>query len=557
MVILKEGDMKNRYQILSLLLSALALSSCSVANMLADGAETPDIEGENMQLYHGEDVTFAWSKGTEGQCQWYENDGFSLPGTAIEGETSPTLTIASDDETFSSFGIHYYECVQGTAHSPLYAVAFTGKPILYLDTGGHTIEHDTYLDLEDAGGSLVVYEYDEDDGYSSTDLTSPDGKASQIKGRGNTSWEMDKKGYNIKLGKKTKMMGMHKSKKWSMIANNADKTLLRNRYAVAIGNVDEDTALGESTGIFDNIFWDPEYVPFDFVLNGEYRGSYTMVQSVKVEEGRIWGTSEDEDADTTTLEDSTEGMFVVEYNARMDEPHNYSTTRGAPITLKDPDLDEENDDSALVQAYRNRVQEAEDALFSGDWDEFEEKWDTDSLVDMYLVNEFLKNKDSNGVGSMYYVYVPADGKMYGGPSWDFDLSAGNTKANEAAYAQGYRSRRNLWFGQMLSYSEFQEKVQDRWNEKKTELRASIETFIQTMGDDMASHYESTYNFVRWKALGAYWESSPDGYTHRKTYQSELNFMKDWLYDRWDWMDQAMNDLSSYSDYDFVLSGGNK
>ena len=50
-----------------------------------------------------------------------------------------------------------------------------------------------------------------------------------IRGRGNTSWtEMPKKSYKIEFVNKQAMLGMPKDRDWALIANYADKTLMKN-----------------------------------------------------------------------------------------------------------------------------------------------------------------------------------------------------------------------------------------------------------------------------------------------------------------------------------------
>ena len=49
-----------------------------------------------------------------------------------------------------------------------------------------------------------------------------------IRGRGNSSWSMPKKSYKIELAKKQSMLGMPKDRDWALIANYADKTLMKN-----------------------------------------------------------------------------------------------------------------------------------------------------------------------------------------------------------------------------------------------------------------------------------------------------------------------------------------
>ena len=55
--------------------------------------------------------------------------------------------------------------------------------------------------------------------------TAYDGELTQIRGRGNSTFQYQKKGYQLKLGKKTALLGMEKDKTWLLIANNYDYSL--------------------------------------------------------------------------------------------------------------------------------------------------------------------------------------------------------------------------------------------------------------------------------------------------------------------------------------------
>ena len=54
-----------------------------------------------------------------------------------------------------------------------------------------------------------------------------DGALDKIQGRGNGTWgATNKRPFNIKLGVSTSLLGMSKAKKWCLLANEADETLI-------------------------------------------------------------------------------------------------------------------------------------------------------------------------------------------------------------------------------------------------------------------------------------------------------------------------------------------
>ena len=89
-----------------------------------------------------------------------------------------------------------------------------------------------------------------------------------IRGRGNSSWEMPKKSYKIEFDKKQSMLGMPKDKDWALIANYADKTLMRNDLAYRLS-----AAL--------DVFYAPRCEFAELYVNGNYLGVYLVTETIK------------------------------------------------------------------------------------------------------------------------------------------------------------------------------------------------------------------------------------------------------------------------------------
>lgn len=85
------------------------------------------------------------------------------------------------------------------------------------------------------GTTLDQIHQDKDVKYPGNDLVLTDGDdvltgTVEIKGRGNSTWrEYAKKPYQIKFSKKTSVLGMPAAKKWILLANASDDSMIRTR----------------------------------------------------------------------------------------------------------------------------------------------------------------------------------------------------------------------------------------------------------------------------------------------------------------------------------------
>ena len=247
-------------------------------------------------------------------------------------------------------------------------------------------------------------------------IVTPDGKidntaVKKIKGRGNTSWDKPKKGYNITYDKKVGIAGMEKNKKYSILPNYQDDALSRNRFLYD---------LSDAVGI--PYASDSRYV--DFYVNGFYWGSYLMAE--KVEPGSLV-TDVDETAylndDGTVKEDFP---FIAEVDASAGDDDYWVSSNNLKITIKAPEIDPGEPGYDEVKAYvKTKFNQFYNATsVSGDLSAVA---DIDSVAKLYLINELGKNWDS-GVSSTFFTYHQDENgnyKFYGSPVWDYDNSLGN------------------------------------------------------------------------------------------------------------------------------------
>ena len=240
----------------------------------------------------------------------------------------------------------------------------------------------------------------------------------ELKGRGNATWELDKKAYQIKLGKKQSILGMGKDKTWIILANHGDRSLIRNKLAYDFAKeMNMEFAL------------DSEFV--DVYFNGEYRGNYLLTEKVEVGKERV-DIYDLEEEDENPDADRVTGGYLLEYDrlAQSEKTWTIGPETGRLITIKSPEEANEQQ-RAYITAF---IANMENAIYSEDGKSTEGKhyseyMDVDSFIKLYWINEIFKNGDFFYGSTFMYKDVGADEKLYSSPAWDFDITLANACSN--------------------------------------------------------------------------------------------------------------------------------
>jgi len=408
----------------------------------------------------------------------------------------------------------------------------TGLPTVYFDTneGGVIKDTDTYLEGRFTMTASAAFP-------QCAAVTSALMKA---QGRGNYTWTLAKKPYNFSLDKKTDLCGMGSNKKWALIANHYDRSLLRNSVALHLG------------GLMTNLAYTPQSIPIDVYVNGEYQGSYTLVERVSVSENRV---NIDELADNqggvNDGHPEVTGGYLLEWDFREGSDHNvYVGESTGWVGIKEPE--DEDDGSGITPAqiaYIDQyLDDADAALFASDFDDPETGWqkylDAPSLVDYYLISELTKNLDSNMYTSVY-MYKTRDtdteeGKLFFGPLWDFDTSMGDALyPGGQGVATGWYLRNvnnNIeakqtdvtWFNRLNQDPAFRAMVEARWQEVYPQLQTG-DAFIAGQIPLISS--SAALNFQKWSVT----ERLEDVQVIKGSWQAETAYLREWLAARLQWM----------------------
>lgn len=340
---------------------------------------------------------------------------------------------------------------------------------------------------------------------------------SKIKVRGNSTSSGEKKPYNFKLSGKTELLGMGKAKKWCLLANCYEKTLIRNEMVFDFAR--NSTCL--------------EYTPdsrfVDVYLNGILQGNYILCEAVEAGSNRV-----DIDIDN--------GEYLLERDVRDDEGTVYinSPVLGIRFGINEP----EEPTAQQVEELQAFLKKAENALVSGKMSEIEKYFNVESVVDFYIIMEYFKQVDISVGSTRFYI---KDGKIHGGPVWDFDLTMGNCLSSYyTAYNNVGGSGKSCegiycnvdWFRYFNQVADFKEMR----NERYLELQDSIvNLYTRTVNgisyiDEVTASYGASfarnYKEAGWKIDKVYSELER---IPEKTYEGNMDYLRTWLRARNEWL----------------------
>jgi hypothetical protein len=176
----------------------------------------------------------------------------------------------------------------------------------------------------------------------------------------------------------------------------------------------------------------------------------------------------------------------------------------------------------------------------------------DSFVDFLIMQEITKNVDGYRLSSYLYKDKDSnDGRLIAGPIWDFNLGFGNADYCDGGTTTGWAIDFNLvcpgdsyqipfWWYLIWSDESFRWSVQQRWHELRQNMlsNAAVNTVIDSLRDHIG--VAADRNFERWPTLGEYvWPN----YFIGETYEEEVEYLRDWIMTRMEWMDNEL--LATY------------
>lgn len=367
----------------------------------------------------------------------------------------------------------------------------------------------------------------------------------KIRGRGHSTWGQPKNPYKIKLSndanyaKIPDVLGMKKNLNWALLADYFDRSLMRNKLALSLGN---------SSVFADGLKWNPSGQHVEVYLNDAYVGVYLLTEDIRIDPARL---NIKKMSSSATVND-VDGGYIVEVDSRLDCYKDdvinlqHLTPQGVPVCIDTPD------EGSITQnqlAYiKNLLDGVEQDMYGRN---SMDKINPASFADWYLIQELFRNNDAVFFSSDFMwkdtnaAANPADRLLNMGPLWDFDLSAGNINYNNNWKTEGcWVTRKSLdgppnWMTRLFDNPEFRSLVLSRWQQKRPALAKFINTSIDTYARRLELPQQR--NFATWPIFGV----PLTNYYGFSTYAEEVAFVKSFLNDRMAWLDKAYASPESF------------
>lgn len=323
-----------------------------------------------------------------------------------------------------------------------------------------------------------------------------------ISGRGFSSFEMSKYGYSLRFATNTSFLNFPKEKKWDLIANYADKTLLRNYISFSLAN-----SLGMK--------YTPRSEFVELYLNRQYMGVFLLTEHITVSKHRV------------NLPESP-SSFLLEMEPYVEDDNVYiSTEKGTSYKVRYPKAPQ----SIYVDSLIAFLNDWEKYIYNDKTKDSISNWfDLDEYIRFYWVQEFSKNNDAAYGRSIFFTWRPGN-QLCIGPVWDFDVAYGNKPQNYMQSPQNWHLRVRGWNKPFFSTEKLKKNIANFWEQNHKKFEAIIDS-VDSYSSLLSKAVENEYK--RWNI------SDPTNFGNAShiyhTHQESVDSLKSWIKQRIIWID---------------------
>ena len=423
--------------------------------------------------------------------------------------------------------------IGGAAHAGSLLEGTTTLPVVKVE-----------CDTQEIGGEGILARFgiaDRPGGNSFSDPANVYAGWVDINLHGTSSAGMDKKSYAIKLvdsadsSLKRPLLGMPSESKWVLVANHADKSLVRNAFAYAMAS---------ATGRYA-----PRNRYVDLVVGGVYQGVYLLTERVQRDPERVAVSK----LDSSELEgDDLTGGYILRVDRSSDKT-GWKSARDERVYYQHIYPDPEKIAPAQQAYIRGYMGAFEDNMASSgyaDPDTGYSKWiDPGSFVDYLLIEELVKNVDGYRLsGYLHKDRNSKGGRLNAGPIWDLDFTGGLPNYYDGwkstgwvyewdARKSGDGSAIPFWWSKLAKEQVFRASLSCRWNALRSGEWSDVRWKSRLDSLVGIIRVAQERNFRRWNVLNK--QQWPQKYV-AGSYQGEVDTLENWLSARIAWIDQQLS-----------------
>lgn len=406
------------------------------------------------------------------------------------------------------------------------------------------------------------------------------GRMDSIRGRGNSTWLMKKKPYQIKLKDKVDLLQTgdpsERNRTWILLADAVDASLLHNRIALD---------MAKEMGLLETAHC--EHV--DLYYDGEYRGTYLLTEKVEIGEGRSnerdygkiikkwnkWigqydldalpqGEGENLNGDPVRyvegLADNNvynAGAYLVEMYARgrSGARSGFTLAGDRAFEITNPEYASKEMVCYVSELMSDGLAALQNGGFHPQTGEPVEKWfDLESFARAILLNDVFHNWDAFILTSTYFMLSAGETQFQAGPLWDFDRTMRNPPhALEAGYTWGLKDRGDeCWASEFYTVPAFMRAARNVYAQEIYPLIQGI-----LLGKENGRYLRTLDEYVgeiRASALmnDCLWpEKDVDVLLHyADSFDTEVEYLRRFLKEQSDWFYQVFV-LNGESDADHI------
>lgn len=343
------------------------------------------------------------------------------------------------------------------------------------------------------------------------------GSLKKITGRGNSSWEEDKKSYTITLSDNVSLAGMPAAARWVLQANAMDATRMRNKLTYDLAR-----DMGMQYAI------ESAYV--DVWLNGGYVGNYLLCEKVEAGKNRVDISAEDRADEAGSYVRKDQGAwweydgaqerregYLLEFNERIGEEEvGCFYAHGRQVEIRTPEQPT-YDEYAYISEYARKL--TEHTANASNSDAYLEYLDLESWSQLFLVNELSNDTDANRFSVFYY--KDKETRLYAGPIWDYDIAWGNDVLGKDAHCSFFRLG---WYGTLYDNPIFYQSITEHYSKMRQILERYLDESIDILCDTISRSIRM--DDIRW--------AHSEGYTRRsdvRGWEDAVAYLRDYMCER--------------------------